>query len=322
MNFQKDPVLVVGDEKMTFSIAVCLLQAEHPVTLLTGNKARALSAVDMHVSDIGKKSVGVLELDDFEITEEISGNLNFRHAIIITPEDLQVKRSAILQLENKLPAEALIAINTESIPLSDIQENAISAERIIGANWVEPAHTTFFLEIISNDKNRQDFVNDFFSVAKLSWQKDPYILNKNTGIRSRMMSAMVREAFYLLENDYVSIEDVDRACRNDPGYYLPFSGHCRYMDLMGTYIYGKVMRDLNPELSKDTHIPDFFTDIIRQGGEGFTNQKGFYAYEGEEIEKRLEEFRKFSYEIRNIISRYPFKYLEEPSFKKKVIPDL
>jgi 3-hydroxybutyryl-CoA dehydrogenase len=51
------------------------------------------------------------------------------------------------------------------------------------------------------------------------------------------------------------------------------------MDLMGTYAYGLVMKDLNRELSKDTKLPDFIDAIIREGGSGMENNNGFYKYE-------------------------------------------
>lgn len=311
MKIHKDAVLVVGDEKLAFSIAVCLLQAGHPVTLLTKNQSEASATVDMHFSDLAENTSASPKRHEVVLTEKLSGTVDFNLAIVITPEDLDTKRSAIVDLEKYLPPGAVIAVNTESIALSKIQDNAVRPGRIIGANWVEPAHTTFFLEIIANDRCGAAEVDHFFSRAKTYWQKDPYILRKDSGIRSRMMSAMVREAFYLLENGYVSLEDVDRACRNDPGYYLPFAGHCRYMDLMGTFVYGAVMKDLNPELSRDTHIPAFFTRIVEEGGQGVKTNKGFYVYKDDEVESRAQQFRKFSYEINEIIAKYPFGYLKE-----------
>lgn len=314
-------MLVVGDEKTTFSVVVCLLQAKHRVALFTRDKAGALSAINDHLADLAEESLYVPDRGDLEIHSRLEGPQDFRYAIVVNSEDLEVKRSAVAALEEVLPEEALIAINTESIPLSEIQEAASVPGRVIGANWAEPVHTTFFLEVIANEKTSADLLEAFVSMARSRWQKDPYVLHNDNGIRSRMISAMVREAFFLVNNDYVSIEDVDRACRNDPGYYLPFAGHCRYMDLMGTYVYGAVMKDLNPELSNDSQIAPFFTRIItEEKGEGIANRRGFYKYEVDEVEERTREFRKFSYEIRDIISKYPFSELKDGvHVKKKVI---
>ncbi len=323
MKFDKDPILVVGDERTAFSIAVCFLAAGHPVILNTNQELAASTAIDQHLYDLSQQRTHLPERENLTITNTVDESLRASLAVIITPEDLELKRVMLSKVEKLLSDEALITINTESFTLTDVTRDAASPDRIIGANWTEPAHTTFFLEVIVNGSTRKALVNDFVAAAKDLWQKDPYVLNNDKGIRSRMISAMVREAFYLLENGYVSAEDVDRACRNDPGYYLPFAGHCRYMDLMGTYIYGLVMKDLNPELSKDTHIPAFFSELVNGGADGMKTGKGIYSYEGKEIEHRLVEFRKFSYEIQHLIEKYPFRYPREGVARKtKVVSDI
>src|SRR5690606_27326180 len=140
---------------------------------------------------------------------------------------------------------------------------------------------------------------------KEDWEKDPYVLENNEGIRAKLLAALVREAFYLIENGYVGVEDIDRACRNDAGYYLPFAGNCRYMDLMGTWAYGAVMAELNPELSHSSHIPDFFMQITNAGGKGMENGEGFSTYSEEDKKMIQESFQKFSQEIRELMAKYP-----------------
>lgn len=313
---KKEAILVAGNDKLAFSITVCLLQAGHKVLLYTSKRQKALESIEVHLIDCNRFTQHPLTLHNLVINTELNKREEYKIAIAITAENRDDKRSVVEQLEKVLPGNAIIAINTESIILTEIQKGSKNPARIIGVNWAEPAHTTYFLEIIYNVITRKELVNDFYSVAK-NWKKDPYVVKTGYSIRGRMMSALIREAFYLVENGYVSFEDVDRACRNDAGYYLPFAGNFRYMDLMGTYIYGIVMKDMNPDLSKDTHIPGFFTDIISGGGSGMEN-KGFYDYKDGEAEKWNELSRTFSYQIQGIIEKYPFKYLEqEPQPKNK-----
>lgn len=302
-------ILVAGNDKLTYSITVCLLQAGNKVNLYTPDKEKALESINQHVSDIFVFTSEILALDGLIINTKLNKREDYPLAIIITGENLNDKRSAVEELEKVLPADAVIAINTESISLGDIQDGSENPSRIIGVNWVEPAHTTYFLEIICNERSDQELVDHFHSIAK-QWKKDPYVLKTGYSIRGRMMSALIREAFFLIEDGYVGFEDVDRACRNDAGYYLPFAGNFRYMDLMGTYIYGLVMKDMNPDLSKNRHIPEFFTNILSAGGDGMNN-KGFYKYKDGEAEKWNELSRTFSYQIQEIIEKYPFKYLEK-----------
>lgn len=323
MNFDKEPVLVVGDDKTAFSVAVCFLLAGHAVTLYTREKTAAGLAVEQHLTDLSKRLMRMPHRERLSIIDADDHILPIKLAVIITAEDLVVKKETLQRIERLVSKDALIAINTESYSLTDVASDTNAPGRVIGANWAEPAHTTFFLEVIINKDTRSEVSTAFVHAARTLWGKDPYVLSNDRGIRSRMISAMVREAFYLIENDYVSADDIDRACRNDPGYYLPFAGHCRYMDLMGTYIYGLVMKDLNPELSKATHIPEFFNHLVENGPQGTTNMEEALKADADAVARRTEEFRRFSYEIQQLISKYPFNYLKEPAArKKKVVSDL
>ncbi|GAA4464507.1 3-hydroxyacyl-CoA dehydrogenase family protein [Nibrella saemangeumensis] len=309
--YETAPVLVAGDGKLAGSVSVCLLQAGHEVTLLTGHEPEAQKLLAAHLRDLREEQAIEPDLSRIQIVDEISGACSWQLAIVLTNENLADKKNTIQFLESILPTTAIIAINTESIALAHLQEGACWPRRIIGANWVEPAHTTCFLELISNETTNEDLVESLYRLARERWKKDPYWLTHGTGIRQRMMSALIREAFYLVENGYASIEDIDRACRNDAGYYLAFAGNCRYMDLMGTYAYGMVMKDLNKELANDQTVANFFTEIIENGGLGMQNNTGFYPYEEGEAAVWAETFRKFSYQIQQIIEKYPFNYKEE-----------
>lgn len=228
--------------------------------------------------------------------------------ILVTEEDLDTKKMGIAQLEKVLPPTAIIGVNTENIGLDQLQEEANFPDRILGLNWTEPADTTFFLEIIANEMTHPEYSDRIFKIATEVWHKDPYVIYGNTGIRTRLIGALLREAFYLIKNDYATVEDIDRACRNDAGYYLPFAGNLRYMDLMGTYAYGMVMKDLNPELSTDQEVPEFFEKMMEEKSWGMKNGKGFYEYQPRDAENWQQLLGKFGQEVKEIIEKYPFKY--------------
>lgn len=229
----------------------------------------------------------------------------------ITEECLSTKQDLIRQMEEVVASDTVIALNTESIGLHELQQNTKHPERIIGLNWTDPAYTSLFLEIIANELTPELIIQRVQCTAVKEWEKDPYVIRNGLGIRSRLMAALIREAFYLIENGYASIKDIDRACRNDAGYYLPFAGNCRYMDLMGTYAYGLVMKDLNRELSKAASPSAFFTSLIESGKTGMETNRGLYSYSPETVRQWEQSFRKFSFEIREIIDKYPFNYLNE-----------
>lgn len=299
---QTDLVLLVGSGDLVAGIAMCLLNAGHQVNVCTGNVAAFEQLLKKYIVSQKKDTV----LNNLNIDTELQISNDCKLVIAVTEEDEEIKRQLIKKLESLITKDTILAINIESIDLNTLQTGCIYPGRLIGLNWTEPAHTTFFLEIIASENN-PGLADKIFILAKSYWSKDPYIVNQS-GIRSRLISAMVREAFFLVDNGYATAGDIDRACRNDPGYYLPFSGNCRYMDLMGTYAYGVVMKDLNPDLSKAKDLPGFLKKILADGGLGMENKKGFYNYSDEEVEKWKDTMEKFSYQIHSIIEKYPFNY--------------
>ena len=304
------PVGVIGNGNLTYSIALCLMRAGYTVHLCTDDALEAENTISGHISDMtGVNGAEKMAIQRLWATQHLENIGDVSLAIVITAEDIDVKTEAIIALEEILSPSVVIAVNTESIALDDLQRSLENPSRLIGLNWTEPAHTTRFLEIITNDITPPKLTDEIVHLAK-AWSKDAYVVS-NLGIRSRLMSAMIREAFYLVENGYASREDIDRACRNDAGYYLPFAGNCRYMDLMGTYAYGLVMKDLNPDLSQKQVVPEFFEEIIRDGGEGMKNGCGLYQYSPQEIKIWREVFNEFSYLIQNLMNKYPFNYLHQ-----------
>lgn len=301
-----EPILVVGDNRLVYSISVCLLRGGHAVTVVTTDKKNTLRHINIHIQDLKRAGYKINDAATLKTVDTIEDAGQPNLIIAVTSEDVQDKKACIRDLEKAVPSSAVIAINTESISLETLQEGSSCPERIIGLNWVEPAHTTFFLELITNSEAGRPGIDRIYKLAKKHWHKDPYIISGNYGIRSRMFAAMAREAFYLVQHGYASIEDIDRACRNDAGYYLPFAGNCRYMDLMGSYAYGMVMKELNPDLSRSREIPEFFDEITRKGSKGMENGAGFYSYRHGEPERWDILFREFSYRIARIIEKYPF----------------
>lgn len=304
-------ILLVGSGKVAAGIATSLLRSGAVVYFLSNDAGQDNKLIDENITDCKRYEDDGANADKLQFITSVNEVGETGFAVVVTEEKLEIKKQWISQLEQALPADAVIACNTESFLLDELQKETKHPQRIIGLNWCHPAHTTAFLEIIVNTGTPGFITEQVEVAARNCWQKDPYTVSSGYSIKARMMAALTREACYLVENGYASVEDVDRACRNDAGYYLPFSGNCRYMDLMGTYAYGLVMKDLNRELSKQDQLPAFFTDLVEANKKGMESGEGFYKYTAAEQKDWEEKFRKFSFEIKEIIGKYPFSYLKE-----------
>lgn len=304
---------VVGLGLMGCSITTCLLMAGHKVI------AVAPVATDLEHAEERVRHHLVRSYDEGLITEKPDKYLlqllittdyselkSCKIVVECTIENPDIKSTVYEKIEAEVDEHTIITSNTSAIPISILQSLTKHPKRFAGLHWAEPSHTTRFLEIICGNDTDVSYAEYLYKLSH-EWGKEPTLVRKDIRgfITNRLMYAMYREAFYLVENGYASIEDVDRACRNNAGYWMTLVGVFRWMDLTGVPAYYNVMKDLFPTLNNQTNVPALIEDIVQQGGRGVANAKGFYNYTAEEARLWEETFTEFSYEIRNLALKYP-----------------
>jgi 3-hydroxybutyryl-CoA dehydrogenase len=223
-------------------------------------------------------------------------------------EDIDIKKNVLNKIEAVVSDDVIIASNTSSIPISLLQKYLKKPERFFGMHWAEPAYTTRFLEIICGSQSILEIGEKLYEITT-EWGKEPTLVRRDIQgfITNRLMYALYREAFYLVENGYATIEDIDRTCKNDAGHWLTFCGPFRYMDLTGVHSYHAVMKNLFKDLSNQTTMPKLIDDIVNNGGKGISNRTGFYDYTDEEAIQWEKNFEKFSFDIDRLSRKYIIK---------------
>ncbi|ADB36676.1 3-hydroxyacyl-CoA dehydrogenase family protein [Spirosoma linguale] len=309
---QKIDIGTVGLGLMGSSIATCILAAGHAVTSLikeidTADEARVRILGYLHQLDQEGLLLETPEqiIERLTITDDVS--LLSDHTIVIESitESLDEKKALYHQLEAVLSPTAIIGSNTSAIPVSVLQSGLKHPERLLGIHWAEPAHITRFMEVICGKDSDPASASEIVALAE-SWGKEPSLLRKDIRgfITNRIMYAMLRESFHLVENGYATIEDVDRSLRNDLGYWITFAGPFRFMDLTGIPAYLTVMKDLFPELSNNPVTPKLMEELVASGAKGVQNAQGFYPYTPESAKEWEEKFIDFSYDIRKLAQKY------------------
>jgi 3-hydroxybutyryl-CoA dehydrogenase len=303
---------VVGMGLMGSSIAACLLAAGHSVVGIEEDPARRRKALRRVLALLrGSRKRRLLAADPKTLLRKLSiasdySRLRGSQVVIESVvEDLEVKRRVIAKIEQVVPADTLVGTNTSAIPPTLLQQGARHSERILGIHWGEPAHITRFMEIICGSDTLPAQAERALALAR-QWGKQPSLLRKDVRgfITNRVMYAMLREAFHLVESGVASIADVDRSLRNDLGYWITFAGPFRFMDLTGIPAYGAVMRDLLPDLDCSRQVPRLMMRLVKSGARGVANAKGFYHYTPRQARRWERRFLEFSYDIRALAQKY------------------
>jgi 3-hydroxybutyryl-CoA dehydrogenase len=305
---------VVGLGLMGSSISAALLMHDQRVIALSPIESPINKAAPERIAGYLKElyGQGFIKNDPHNYLKRITYSTEYESledcdiVLECVLENLDVKNEVYERIEKVVSSEAIITSNTSAIPINILQENVQIPRRFFGMHWAEPAFTTRFLEIICGDKSDVKTAERLYDIAS-SWGKEPTLVRKDIRgfITNRLMYAMFREAFYLVENDYATVEDVDRACRNDAGHWITFCGVFRFMDISGLQAYYHVMKDLFPTLNNQTSVPALIEDIATQGGRGISNGRGFYDYTKEEAKEWEAAFQEFSFEISRLAAKYP-----------------
>lgn len=305
-------VAVIGLGLMGRSIVACLLAAGHRVIGLTNDLAVSAETPARVKEMLAQMhSEGLLHADAETVMSRFSMSAVIQDiakcSIVFesVTEDLALKREIVRQFESVVPDTAVFATNTSAIPVSELQEGTKHPERILGIHWHEPAHVSRFMEIIPGKATQAEYVARIVALAP-SWGKEPSVLRREIRgfISNRISYAMFREACHLVDSGVCGVEDVDHAMRNDVGWWMPFAGPFRYMDLMGVEAYYRVMKDLLPDLVTSPDVPRLIKDVVEGGGRGISNGRGFYHYTAAEAAAWESRYAEFNYKMRQLTMEY------------------
>lgn len=308
----KQRIGTVGLGLMGSSIATCILAAGHEVTSLVKEVEEAAPArkrilaflTELQEEGLLKEEPGAV-LDRITITTDVGQLAGHEVVIESITEDMEAKKAVYAALETVLSPTAIIGSNTSAIPVSVLQAGLRYPQRLLGIHWAEPAHITRFMEVICGKDSDVVYAEKIVGLAE-TWGKEPSLLRKDIRgfITNRIMYAMLREAFNLVENGYATVGDVDRSLRNDLGYWITFAGPFRFMDLTGIPAYLTVMKDLFPDLDNRRTAPEMMEKLVASGAKGVSNAQGFYPYTEQTAEAWEKAFIDFSYDIRKLAEKH------------------
>jgi 3-hydroxybutyryl-CoA dehydrogenase len=310
---------VAGLGLMGTSIITSLLIYGHKVIALAPIPADLDNAEDRIVHNLNEsRKHGLVKqgipgiLENLTLTDKYQDLSGCSLVMECVTENLEIKKNVYDYIERFISEDAILTTNTSAIPIDLLKDHVKHPGRFIGLHWAEPAFTTKFLEIICSSETNIALAEKLYATAT-GWGKEPTLLRKDIRgfITNRIMYAMYREAFYLVENGYATIEDIDRSCRNDGGHWMPFCGLFRYMDITGLQGYYHVMKDLFPTLNNQADVPALIQSIAEQGGAGISNGKGFYNYTQQEAQEWEKAYEEFAFDIRTLSNKYPVNLVEK-----------
>jgi len=191
-------------------------------------------------------------------------------------EKIDAKVAIFNQLAEVNHAEVIFATNTSSLSVSDIQQNIIHPERVVGMHFFNPAPIMKLVEVVKGMQTTTEVAETIYELCKLL-NKTPVMCKDAPGfIVNRVARPYYLEAMKLVETGVAGFENVD-AIMEATGFKM---GPFKLMDLIGMDINLAVSRSVYEAFNKAERFAPSPLQIekVERGELGKKTGKGFYQY--------------------------------------------
>jgi 3-hydroxyacyl-CoA dehydrogenase/enoyl-CoA hydratase/3-hydroxybutyryl-CoA epimerase len=189
-------------------------------------------------------------------------------------EKLEVKRAVLAEWEMVVPATAIFASNTSTIPIGQIAAAATRPDRVAGMHFFNPVHRMPLVEVIRGEKSSDETIATIFSLAK-KLGKTPVVVRDLPGfLVNRILAPYLSEAVRLVREG-CRLEDVDRVMTD---FGMPV-GPLALLDDVGLDVAvkaGEVLQAAFPQRIKAGGDEA----LVAAGRLGRKSGAGFYDYPG------------------------------------------
>ena len=191
-------------------------------------------------------------------------------------EQLPVKRTILLKLEEVLSPEAVIASNTSTIPITEIAAAAEFPQRVIGMHFFNPAPVMKLVEVTQALQTDSTVVERVQDVAE-QIGKTVVVSKDSTGfIVNRLLLPMVNEAIFLLSEGVAVKEDIDAAMKLGAAHPM---GPLALADLIGLDVSLSIMETLYADTGDPKYRPaPLLRRYVQAGKLGRKTGEGFFVY--------------------------------------------
>ncbi len=149
-----------------------------------------------------------------------------------TSERLEVKREVYAQMDAAAKPDCILASSTSTIETSRFAEAVPGRHRCLVAHPVNPPHIVPVVEISPAPFTAQDVVARTIALQEKVGQVPIMVKREVEGfILNRLQAALLNEAWRLVKEDYVSVEDLDKTIRDGLGLRWAFMGPFETIDL-------------------------------------------------------------------------------------------
>ena len=275
---QFEHVVVVGAGQMGGGIAQVVAASGRRVSLhdeVPGAVERALGAMEKSLTKLAEKGGAdpadvlgrVTSVDDVVVADLL---------IEAVVEEAAVKEAIFRRADEVLPAGAILASNTSSIPITSLAAVTSRPEKVIGMHFFNPVPVLHLVEVIRAIQTSDETAAAIVALAE-DLGKTPAQANDFPGfVSNRILMPFVNEAAYALMEGVADAEAIDTIAKL--GFAHPM-GPLALADLIGLDTCVSIMEVLHTGLGDPKYAPcPLLRQYVAAGRLGRKSGRGFYEY--------------------------------------------
>ena len=209
-------------------------------------------------------------------------------------ENLAVKQQFFSEMEALFAPETILASNTSALRITDIAAGLKRPERAVTAHFWNPPHLVPLVDVMQGEMTSEETVQRVYHFLKRCGKR-PVLGRKDVPgqIGNRLQAALMREAFYMVQEGIASVEDVETAIKAGFGLRLPVYGPLEHSDLVGIDLAVAVESTILPSLCNATEPLAVLRNMAAAGNLGAKTGQGFYNWHersAEQVRRERDEF--------------------------------
>lgn len=193
------------------------------------------------------------------------------------PEKVEVKTAVFAQVAPRLCPHAILATNTSSLSITELQERTPHPDRFIGLHFFNPVHINKLVEVVRGRHTSNETLNTSLTFVERIG-KDPVVVNDSPGFATSRLGVLLGlEAMRMVEEGVASAADIDKAM--ELGYRHPM-GPLKLTDLVGLDVRLDIAKYLYEKLGTEQFRPPrVLEQMVAEGKLGKKTGQGFYTWE-------------------------------------------